>query len=180
MSKNGFWVFGYGSLLWRPGFEYSSRKRARLNGFRRAFCMYSITYRGTPDNPGLVLALNPQKSAYCDGVAFQVPADTASQTLAYLRERELVTSAYVENIQPVTLECGTNVDAVCYVIDRTHSQYTGNICLETQADIIANSSGNTGPNWEYLFNTADHLTEIGIADPELDQLVGMVKSRRLA
>ncbi len=142
--------------------------------------MYSITYRGTPDNPGLVLALNPQKSSFCDGVAFQVSPETAKETLAYLRERELVTSAYVENIQPVTLESGTTVDAICYVIDQNHRQYTGNICLEDQADIIARSSGNTGPNWEYLFNTADHLCQIGIADPELDQLVEMVKSLRLS
>ncbi len=140
--------------------------------------MYSVTYRGTPENPGLVLALDPCELSFCDGVAFFVAAENSKQTLQYLRERELVTSAYVENRHNITLANNTNVKALCYVINKTHPQYTGGICLKSQADIIARSSGNTGSNWEYLYNTAAHLAEIGIADTELEQLVEMVKKRR--
>ncbi len=179
MYKNGFWVFGYGSLLWKPGFEYSIKKQAQLNGFRRTFCMYSTTYRGTVENPGLVLALDPLENASCQGMAFFVPPKTAKATHAYLQERELVTSAYIEQSQTVTLEDGQVVDAVCYIIDQNHCQYTGEICLNTQADIIATSSGNTGPNWEYLYNTASYLAKIGIKDTDMENLVDMVKARRL-
>ncbi|MBL4808168.1 MAG: gamma-glutamylcyclotransferase [Rhodobacteraceae bacterium] len=178
MQENGFWVFGYGSLLWKPGFAFAEKKQARLNGFRRAFCMYSIHYRGTVANPGLVLALDPHDTACCDGVAYRVPAETAAKTLNYLRERELVSSAYYEDTHPVTLECGTNVDALCYIVDRDHEQYTGVLSLETQADMIARSAGSTGPNWEYLFKTAEHLAALGIADAEMESLVKMVSQRR--
>ena len=178
MYENGFWVFGYGSLLWRPGFEFTEQRRARLEGFRRAFCMYSVTYRGTPEKPGLVLALDPHDTNHCEGVAFFVPAETARRTHAYLQERELVTSAYYEDTQSITLDNGNNVEALCYIIDRNHHQYTGHIDLEKQAELIAHSSGDTGPNWEYLFNTEQHLKEIGIIDHEMQRLVEMVKARR--
>ena len=95
-NSNEFWVFGYGSLLWKTGFEYAERRLATLTGFRRSFCMASVHYRGTPENPGLVLALDPNPSASCHGVGFRVEEPIADATLAYLRERELVPSAYIE------------------------------------------------------------------------------------
>ena len=178
MYENGFWVFGYGSLLWRPGFDFTTRQKALLKGFRRSFCMYSVTYRGTAENPGLVLALDPHHSENCHGVAFHVAAENAVATHAYLQERELISSAYNEQNQTVELEDGSEVNAICYVINRDHSQYTGEICLETQAEIIARASGNTGPNHEYLFNTVSHLNDIGIHDTELNTLVALVKARQ--
>jgi len=178
MYENGMWVFGYGSLLWRPGFDFSQKKRARLDGFHRSFCMYSVTYRGTQQNPGLVLALDVRDDAYCEGVAFFVAADKANATLEYLRERELVTSAYYETSQNVTLEDGTNVEAVCYVIDRDHSQFTGELSIDIQADMIAGSIGDAGPNWEYLFKTTDHLADLGIQDSDMETLANMVTERR--
>ena len=148
------WVFGYGSLLWNPGFAVAETRQACLHGWRRSFCMTSIHHRGTLDAPGLVLALDRAEDALCHGVAFRVDACDSGATLAYLRERELVSSAYLETRQSVTLDCGQILDDVLtYVIDPDHAQYC-TWTLEAQAQIIAHAIGGRGPNDEYLENTA--------------------------
>lgn len=166
----GFWVFGYGSLLWQPGFEFSSRHIARLEGFARSFCMWSIHHRGTVAKPGLVLALDRVAGANCDGLAFFVEPENAIQTIKYLRERELISSAYVEETHPVQLQGQGMVQAVCYVIDAEHEQYCGGLPLERQANTIATAVGGRGPNTEYLYNTAVHLRELKIEDDDLNWL----------
>ncbi|WP_407059681.1 gamma-glutamylcyclotransferase [Roseicyclus elongatus] len=170
--QNDMWVFGYGSLLWNPGFPVAEARVARLNGWHRSFCMSSIHHRGTVERPGLVLALDAAEGAHCDGVAFRVERRYATQTLAYLRERELASSAYIETRQNVRLhDSGTDVpDVLTYVIDAAHDQYRGTLSLEQQAQIIAHATGGRGPNDEYLFNTAAHLRELGLADADLDWL----------
>lgn len=167
MTPEPLWVFGYGSLIWNPGFAWAERVRATLPGFARTFCMRSVHHRGTAEAPGLVLALDPHAGGLCHGVAFRVPEGEEGGTLAYLRERELVSSAYVEETHAVTLADGRAVAALTYVVDRGHVQYCGGLDLETQARIIANAVGGRGPNTEYLWNTVTHLTELGIEDPEL-------------
>jgi cation transport protein ChaC len=175
MQDNGaIWVFGYGSLVWQPGFAYASRHIARLNGYERSFCMRSIHHRGTPDAPGLVLALDAGEGG-CDGVAFEVPAPIADETLEYLRARELISAAYLETRQTIALEHGPQVEAVAYVIDREHDQYCGGMTLEDQARIIARAVGGRGPNAAYLFNTAAHLADLGLRDPQLDWLAARVR-----
>jgi cation transport protein ChaC len=169
------WVFGYGSLVWNPGFSYSSRVIGTLSGYRRSFCMRSIHHRGTEEVPGLVLALDVADST-CKGVAFEVPAQTAADTLEYLRARELVSAAYLETFQPLDLADGRQVQAVAYVIDRDHDQYCGALALEEQASIIATAIGGRGPNAEYLFNTAQHLADLGLNDSELEWLAGRVRA----
>ncbi|MEO1239316.1 MAG: gamma-glutamylcyclotransferase [Pseudomonadota bacterium] len=164
------WVFGYGSLMWNPEFGYLRREVARLEGYRRGFTMTSIHHRGTVDSPGLVLALDAWPGAVCDGVAFEVPDAEAEATLAGLRERELVSSAYVEHWAPVRLRSGGTVTALAYVIEPSHPQYCSDHDLETQAQIIARAQGGRGPNTEYLFNTAQNLSDLDIADPDLDWL----------
>lgn len=172
------WVFGYGSLLWNPGFTPSEVAHARLPGYARSFCMRSIHHRGTEDHPGLVLALDEAQDTVCDGLAMAVPEADTDATLAYLRERELVSSAYLEKFLDVTLEDGRVVNAVTYVIDPDHVQYCGALDLEEQAQIIQSAVGGRGPNCEYLFNTAAHLAELGIPDPELDWLCNRVRAIR--
>jgi cation transport protein ChaC len=172
-----FWVFGYGSLMWHPGFEYAQRSRARLDGYARRFCMRSIHYRGTSEAPGLVLALDAQEGAVCDGVAFRVAGARAEETLAYLRERELISYAYLEKRLPVLLPDGGRVEALCYVIDPAHDQYCGGVPLQQQADIIAMAAGARGPNAEYLDNTVQHLRELGVHDPELEWLQNTVAAK---
>jgi cation transport protein ChaC len=147
------WVFGYGSLLWNPGFETDDTRVGVMQGYARSFCMRSIHHR----------------------VALRVKAGTETQTLAYLRERELISSAYLERILPVTLNSGETVQAVTYVIDPDHVQYC-HLDLEEQALVISRAVGDRGPNTEYLHNTASHLVKIGIEDPDLNWLSKRVVS----
>ena len=178
MMENGIWVFGYGSLVWQPGFDFERHEIARLSGFHRSFCMRSIHHRGTVADPGLVLALDRDFGSYCDGVAFFVGGKQAGATIEYLRARELISSAYLEQTHPVTLRDGGQVSAVCYVIDAAHTQYCGGLPLEEQAGIIANAIGGRGPNSEYLYNTAAHLRELGIEDSDLNWLETRVRELR--
>jgi len=168
------WVFGYGSLIWHPGFPVAEQRIARAEGWHRSFCMRSIHHRGTEDEPGLVLALDRAEGAACTGVAFRVAAGAEAETLAALRERELISSAYLETQVPV--ESGADrFDCLAYVIDPDHVQYCGGLALEEQARIIAHAHGGRGPNREYLWNTASHLADLGIADPDLEWLSRRVR-----
>ncbi len=169
------WVFGYGSLIWQPGFPVAERQVARLEGWHRSFCMRSIHHRGTPEAPGLVLALDRRAGAICEGVAFAVAPGHEAETVDILRERELISSAYLETRLPVTLNDGTDVTALVYVIDPDHVQYCGGLPLEEQARIIGRSIGGRGTNSEYLFSTAEHLADLGIDDPDLAWLATRVR-----
>ena len=170
------WVFGYGSLIWDPGFPVAARHLARLDGYHRSFCMRSVHHRGTPEAPGLVLALDHAPGASCAGLAFAVCPGAEDDTLGYLRARELISSAYVETRQTVRLDSGHTVTAVTYVIDPDHVQYCGGLPLEEQATIIAQATGGRGPNRDYLWNTATHLAELGIEDPDLTWLATRVRA----
>ncbi len=170
------WVFGYGSLLWNPGFAHVETALAVLDGYHRSFCMRSIHHRGSEAEPGLVLALDALAGARCRGMAFRVAPAAHDETLATLRERELISSAYLETVLPVTLDDGRAVDAVSYVIDPDHVQYCGGLPLAEQAEIIARAVGGRGPNRDYLFNTADHLADLGIEDSELSWLARVVRA----
>ncbi len=170
------WVFGYGSLIWNPGFPVAERQVARLDGWHRSFCMRSIHHRGTIEEPGLVLALDRAEGAHCDGVAFLVTPGEEGGTLATLRERELISSAYLETSLPVALRDGRKVEALVYVIDPHHEQYCGGLPLEEQAQIILHATGGRGPNRDYLYSTAHHLAELGIADDDLTWLDHRVRN----
>jgi len=169
------WVFGYGSLVWNPGFNVAERVIATLPDYHRSFCMRSIHHRGSEEAPGLVLALDAMEGARCHGVALSVATGEEDQTLSYLRERELVSAAYLERMLDIELADGRVVEAVTYVIDPDHVQYCGGLDLEEQARIIAAAVGGRGPNTEYLYNTAAHLHELGIRDAELDWLAARVR-----
>jgi cation transport protein ChaC len=170
------WVFGYGSLLWNPGFEVAETRLASLEDFARSFCMRSIHHRGTETTPGLVLALDGQPGAFCDGLALRAAPGTEAETLAYLRARELISSAYVERHVSLGLDDGRRVEALAYVIDPAHWQYCRGLPLEEQARIIATATGGRGPNAEYLWNTAAHLAELGIEDADLQWLAERVRA----
>jgi cation transport protein ChaC len=172
------WVFGYGSLVWQPGFAFAERRLATLAGYHRAFCMASIRYRGTPEAPGLVLALDRDEHATCTGVAYRVPAPGAEATLDYLRARELVSYAYDEARLPVRLEGGGTVEAVTFVSNRAHPQYRGGLALVEQAEVIARAVGPNGPNAEYLLNTVAGLEALGIYDADLHHLAELVRERQ--
>ncbi len=169
------WVFGYGSLIWDQGFAVARQQIARADGWHRSFCMRSIHHRGSVDAPGLVLALDAAPAAFCDGVAFAVQPGAEEDTIAKLRARELISSAYLETYLPLRLSCGIMVQALAYVIDTDHDQYCGGMDLEEQAQIIARSIGGRGPNRDYLWATAAHLAELGIADADMNWLATRVR-----
>jgi cation transport protein ChaC len=170
-----FWVFGYGSLLWDPGFAWTTRRLARLDGFHRSFCMRSIHHRGTREAPGLVLALDAAPDSACHGIAFELAPEIAEETLEYLRARELISAAYLETVQTVTLDSGARVEALTYIIDPAHWQYCGGLPLEEQATIIARAVGGRGANRDYLYQTAAHLADLGLPDADLEWLSTRVR-----
>jgi len=174
--KNGIWVFGYGSLMWNPGFAYAHRQQATLSGYARAFCLWSVHYRGTAEAPGLVLGLDQAAGAACEGVAYFVPADLAEKAHLYLRARELVSYAYLEKVEMLTLESGAQVPAICYIVDRGHSQYAAEVSLAAKAGVIARACGSAGRNLVYLENTLAHMQTLGIQDSECMAILAMIRS----
>jgi cation transport protein ChaC len=163
------WVFGYGSLMWRPGFEFKARHKAYVFGWRRRLCIYSHLYRGTAERPGLVLGLDA--GGECAGVAFCVESRFRKSTIQYLRERELVTAVYLERMIPATLESGETIEALSYLADSAHSQYAAPMAPEKLLELVQQGVGLSGANVEYVANTLAHLHKIGIADTELEWLV---------
>jgi glutathione-specific gamma-glutamylcyclotransferase len=175
-SDGSLWVFGYGSLMWRPGFAYVRRCKATLRGWRRSLCVFSHVYRGSPERPGLVLGLD--RGGACQGVAFEVDEALREATLRYLREREQVTAVYLERIAPITLECGDRVPALTYVADRLHEQYAGRLDREAMLAHVRAGTGQSGDNAEYVFETHDHLHAMGVRDPDLEWLSAELRGRR--
>jgi len=172
--EKGIWVFGYGSLIWKPGFEFERKQRAVLTGFRRSFCLWSVHYRGDEQCPGLVLGLDPMAGASCEGVAYFIGPNQAEEVHAYLQARELISYAYHERWERLRLADGTEANGLCYVVDPSHSQYAGGLGLAAQAGVIAKAKGSAGPNREYLQNTALHLAALGIEDAEINTLWALV------
>ena len=172
--NDGFWVFGYGSLLWNPGFQPQQTRLAVLAGYKRSFCMWSHHHRGTPDHPGLVLALDRSDYSTCRGMALKVSKYEADETLANLRKRELISYAYKETeVELEVAELG-RVTALAYVVDPRHHQYCL-IGIDEQAKIIATAVGGRGDNRDYLEKTVAKLIELGIGDPYLDSLLQRVR-----
>jgi cation transport protein ChaC len=170
------WVFGYGSLMWRPGFEALERVPARLKGLHRALCVYSFVHRGTPERPGLVLGLD--RGGMCRGIAFRVAGSARSETIAYLRGREQVTSVYLETMRRIELEeeSRRQVRALCYVVDRGHVQYAGRLTLPEQFDRVRCGRGRSGSNSDYVIETVRALDALGYRETELHLLADRLKA----
>jgi glutathione-specific gamma-glutamylcyclotransferase len=169
-AGHDLWVFGYGSLMWRPGFAYEEAQHARLTGYRRCFCIYSVHHRGTRERPGLVLGLD--RGGACEGIAYRVAAANAAETRNYLRAREQVNGVYREAHVPVQLITGAHreVLALTYIVERAHPNYAGQLPLARQARLIHGSRGYSGANLDYLISTLRHLAELGIRERELERL----------
>ncbi len=165
------WVFGYGSLMWRPGFDHDESQPALLRGAHRSLCVYSVVHRGTAQRPGLVLGLDAGGS--CRGIAFRVDSGAAPATLDYLREREQATNVYVEARRPIALLDGSKrkVEALCFVVDRSHRQYAGRLPVAEQAKLVREGQGVSGNNVDYVASTLRHLNEMGLGEPSLRQVM---------
>jgi glutathione-specific gamma-glutamylcyclotransferase len=179
VSDTGFptgdlWVFGYGSLMWRPGFDFIEQIPARLIGEHRALCVYSFVHRGTPEKPGLVLGLD--RGGACRGIAFRVPEQRRDETIAYLRAREQVTSVYREVVRSVWLEndARQRVSALTYVVDRGHVQYAGRLSLHEQLSHVRQGHGQSGANRDYVTSTVKAIEAQGLRDAQLHRLAMML------
>ncbi len=167
-------VFGYGSLMWRPDFEYIERLPARITGLHRALCVYSFVHRGTPERPGLVLGLD--RGGACRGVAYRVAAGLAEATITYLRAREQVTKVYLESMRRITLATtpqrpsGEQVSALVFLVDRSHPQYAGQLDLERQLHLVRQGHGRSGANRDYVLSTVAEIEAQGCHDPGLHLL----------
>jgi cation transport protein ChaC len=170
------WVFGYGSLMWRPGFAHVERVPARLVGLHRALCVYSFVHRGTPERPGLVLGLD--RGGMCRGVAYRVAAAKRAETVAYLRGREQVTTVYLETMRQIELEdeARRRVRALCYIVDRSHAQYAGRLTLAESLHHVRQGHGSSGPNRDYVLETVRALEALGYRESDLHLLAAHLQS----
>jgi glutathione-specific gamma-glutamylcyclotransferase len=175
-SAEDLWVFGYGSLMWRPGFEFLERVPARLLGLHRALCVYSFVHRGTPERPGLVLGLD--RGGMCRGIAFRVAGAAREQTIAYLRAREQVTTVYLETTRRIELEdkARRQVQALCFIVDRSHVQYAGRLSLSQRVHLVRQGHGRSGANREYVIETVQALEALGYRETDLHLLAARLLS----
>jgi cation transport protein ChaC len=170
------WVFGYGSLMWRPGFDVLERVPAKLIGMHRALCVFSFVHRGTPERPGLVLGLD--RGGMCRGIAFRVAAAARDDTIAYLRAREQVTSVYLETMRRIELEdeARRQVRALCYTVDRGHVQYAGRLTVDQSVHYVRQGHGRSGHNRDYVLETVRALEALGYRETELHLIAARLKS----
>ncbi|MBJ3786257.1 gamma-glutamylcyclotransferase [Devosia sp. MSA67] len=168
------WVFGYGSLIWNPGFSFLSAQLGLLRGAHRSLSIISHHHRGTRDTPGLVFGLT--RGGSCRGMVFEVCATAWAEARAYLDARELVTSVYRDVWRPVTLADGRHVRALTYVVDEAHEQFAGQLSVEQQLAMIRAGVGISGRNVDYVLNTARHLMQLGIRDKALMTLARQLEA----
>ncbi|HLF23190.1 MAG TPA: gamma-glutamylcyclotransferase [Burkholderiales bacterium] len=174
---NDFWIFGYGSLMWNPGFDYAERRAGLLWGYHRRFCLFSHRYRGTPDKPGLVLGLD--RGGCCRGVVFRVGAAHAREVRDYLWEREMNMNSYHARAVEVATDHGPVV-AMAFIVRREHPQYAGKLTAEELVQYVVQGAGGRGTCREYLANTVKHLDELGLTDGPLHDLLRVVERRCVA
>lgn len=168
------WVFGYGSLIWRPGFRFVASQQALLRGAHRSLCIYSHEHRGTPEEPGLVFGL--RRGGACRGMAFGVDAGDWPDVRAYLQEREQVTGVYREATRAIRLADGAAVPALTFMVDENHVQYAGRLAVDEQLVLVRRGHGHSGANVDYVLNTVRHLRAMGITDPYLFALADRLEN----
>jgi len=163
------WVFGFGSLVWNPGFPYEEACVASVQGFARRFCVYTHDHRGTWDCPGLVLGLVPAEGGTCRGMGFRVPAGREAEVQAYLDRRELGDSVYERAWLPIQLG-GREETALTYVAKPDHPRCRLDFSVREAAAIIRQAVGRSGPNTEYVARTWEGLRAIGVRERHLEDL----------
>jgi glutathione-specific gamma-glutamylcyclotransferase len=169
------WVFGYGSLMWNPAFYYVERRTARIHGFHREFCMWSHRGRGSPERPGLMLAL--QSGGSCAGVAYRLAPEAAATELDVLWRREMTSRIY----RPVWTSACTRSGpepAIVFATNRSHERYVAGLDTETVVRYLATGEGVNGSCRDYLFETVEHMRELGIRDRLLEALARRVRDMR--
>lgn len=179
LDADGFlYVFGYGSLIWKPGFPHVAMLPALLRGFHRRFCIWSTHHRGTAERPGLVLGLD--RGGACRGVLFRVEAAAAADALAYLDAREMIGGVYARRVVTARLlpaegeGGGAAKRAVTFVAVRGLDSYCRALAPEVAASTIAAGVGLSGANRDYLLNTVAELRRLGVRDAGLDRIAALL------
>lgn len=167
-------VFGYGSLIWNPGFAHKSAQLGLLRGAHRSLSIISHHHRGTVAQPGLVFGL--VRGGSCRGMVFEVAAADWGDVRAYLEAREQVTSVYRDVMRPVRLADGRQVSALAFLVDERHDQYAGALTPEQQLAMVRAGVGLSGRNIDYVVNTVRHLRQLGIRDATLERLAAQLES----
>jgi cation transport protein ChaC len=173
LPRGDLWVFGYGSLMWDPGFPHVDSAPALIYGYHRELCIYSSRWRGTPQRPGLVLGLD--RGGACRGLAFRIAADDVTGSLEALWEREMRRGVYHPRLLRARLPTrATRV--LAFVANPLHPGYAGTLPTERTAELIANCHGDRGPNVEYLARTLKHLADLGVRDHHLLRVMAEVRA----
>ena len=166
------WVFGYGSLIWRPDFDFSERRAARVQGWHRALKMWSRINRGTPERPGLVFGL--LTGGCCRGMVFRVPRERGAQTLELLWSREMALAVY----DPRWLAAQTSegpVRALAFTLSRHSPSHTGELSEEEYRAIFAEAQGKYGTTHDYAHRTLEELRRHDIRDRNLERLLKLIR-----
>ncbi len=163
----GVWVFGYGSLIWNPAFRYSEMKPAHIHGYHRQFCLHLTIGRGSPENPGLMLALD--RGGSCRGIAFKITAEDVESETEILWMREMISGAYEPRWTRMRTEDDI-LDGFTFVVNRSHDRYRGNTSFEDSVSALRRGKGYLGTCRDYLLNTVQYLDKIGIHDRYLYHL----------
>jgi len=174
-DQSAVWIFGYGSLMWRPDFPYLEALPGLLYGYHRALCVVSTVYRGTAEKPGLVLGLD--RGGSCRGRVFRLAPDDVTPVMEYLHEREMPTNVYDPKFLPVRLGDGRRIAAYTFIVRRDHVQYAGVLEMVEQARLVAQGVGPNGLALEYLGNTLEHLDDLGIREGRLHKIYEMAKEK---
>jgi cation transport protein ChaC len=169
LPKGDLWVFGYGSLMWSPGFSYKERAPARVHGYHRALCILSTRYRGTKRKPGLVMGLC--RGGSCWGMAFRVDSARVRHALGRLWQREMPRRVYAPRLLQAQLRSGRYVKALAFLADPTHPAFVHELDLHGRARLVAQGSGQRGLCVDYIRNTIEHMDEVGVRDPHLERIL---------
>lgn len=175
LPAGDLWIFGYGSLMWDPGFPYVKWAPALVYGYHRALCIYSSRWRGTPERPGLVLGLD--RGGACRGIAFRVEASDVSTALGGLWEREMRRGVYYPRLLHARLP-DREVRVLTFIANPRHPGYAGAMKIEQTARLVATCCGDRGPNLEYLVRTLKHLAELGVRDHYLQRVLAVAQALR--
>jgi cation transport protein ChaC len=162
--------------MWNPAIEFAEQQPCRVDGWRRSFCFWMPMGRGTPELPGLMLAL--EQGGACEGIAYRLAPQQVQSELGLLWNREMLAGIYQPAWIPTTLRDGRTVTAITFVVDTAHCQYCGDLPIERAAHHIAFAEGRRGACRDYLANTAAHARALHIHDPYIEELVGRVSDLR--
>jgi len=166
--EGDFWLFAYGSLMWNPEFSFLRSETARLHGYHRRLCLWSVEHRGTFEHPGLVMGLD--RGGSCHGQAFLIAEADAPNIIDRLNHREMITGAYRSAIKTLRLGCGEQVSGVCLIARRNHPQYAANLDHQTTIECVRAAQGGRGSNREYVLNTTRSLQQMGMRDSRLEAI----------